>query len=43
MCCFFLDYGYAGYHNIHGPYVAVNNSTNNNVFFVCFRFENNTL
>ena len=29
-------------YNIHGIYGTANNSTtNNNVFFFCFRFENN--
>ena len=34
-------YVYVGCLNIHGTHVSANNSTtNNNVFFFCFRFEN---
>ena len=29
--------------NIHGTHVTTNNSTNNNVFFFDFRFENSIL
>ena len=35
--------GIIGCLNIDGTHVTANNSTNNNVFFFCFRFENTIL